>query len=126
MWYVFATFVMQNLFDTIKNAAAGLASNHEVITIIILVIVVQILSQIINLITFLVSQPLKVKIKGALDRQIHDKTIRLKALSFEDADTFFPAIDYTKWAETERQAFPADERHAYPFSFFIYERINRV
>ena len=86
IWYVFATFVMQNLFDTIKNAAEGLASNREVITIIIMTIVVQILSQIINLITFLVSQPLKVKIKGALDKQIHDKTIRLKALSFEDAD----------------------------------------
>lgn len=43
---------------------------------------------------------------------------------FEDADTFFPEINYAEWKETERQDFPADEKHAYPYSFFTYERIR--
>lgn len=41
---------------------------------------------------------------------------------FEDADTFFPEIDYAEWNEVERQEFPADEKHAYPYSFVTYER----
>ncbi|MCD7976431.1 MAG: dihydrofolate reductase [Tannerellaceae bacterium] len=43
---------------------------------------------------------------------------------FEDADTFFPEINYAEWKEIERQDFPADEKHAYPYSFFTYERIR--
>ncbi len=42
--------------------------------------------------------------------------------SFEDADTFFPEIDLTLWEETEKQDFPADEKHAYPYTFINYQR----
>ena len=42
--------------------------------------------------------------------------------TFEDADTFFPEIDYSEWIETERQDFPADEKHAYPYTFVTYIR----
>ena len=42
--------------------------------------------------------------------------------TFEDADTFFPEIDYSEWIETERQDFPADEKHAYPYTFVSYIR----
>lgn len=41
---------------------------------------------------------------------------------FEDADTFFPEVDYTQWEEIERQDFPADEKHAYPYTFLTYVR----
>lgn len=41
---------------------------------------------------------------------------------FRDADTFFPAIDSSLWREVEREDFPSDERHAYPYSFVTYER----
>ena len=42
--------------------------------------------------------------------------------SFEDADTFFPEINYDEWEEIERREFPADDRHAYPFTFLTYNR----
>ena len=41
---------------------------------------------------------------------------------FPDADTFFPAIDPAVWEEVEREDFPADDRHAYPYSFVTYRR----
>ena len=42
--------------------------------------------------------------------------------TFEDADTFFPEVDFSLWEETERQDFPADEKHAYPYTFLTYIR----
>lgn len=43
---------------------------------------------------------------------------------FTDADTFFPAIDQTKWKLTKKDVHPKDARHAYDFSFCEYEKIN--
>ena len=34
-----------------------------------------------------------------------------------DADTFFPVLDAVEWEEVGREDRPADERHAYPYSF---------
>ncbi|OAV71055.1 Dihydrofolate reductase [Bacteroidales bacterium Barb7] len=42
--------------------------------------------------------------------------------TFADADTFFPVIDFSRWEETERQEFPADDRHDYPYTFLTYIR----
>ena len=42
--------------------------------------------------------------------------------AFEQADTFFPAIDYNQWREIEREEHKADERHPYDYSFVTYER----
>ncbi|NRD21314.1 dihydrofolate reductase [Winogradskyella eckloniae] len=39
---------------------------------------------------------------------------------FENADTFFPDIDKTKWKEVNRTTHEADEKHAYAFSFITY------
>ena len=41
---------------------------------------------------------------------------------FENADTFFPVVDWEQWEEVERQDFPADEKNAYPYSFITYVR----
>lgn len=42
--------------------------------------------------------------------------------SFENADTFFPEIDASKWQEVNRTDHNADENHAFSFSFITYER----
>lgn len=42
--------------------------------------------------------------------------------SFEDADTFFPAIDFTKWLEIKREDFKADETHSFDYSFVTYKK----
>lgn len=41
---------------------------------------------------------------------------------FKDADTFFPVVNWDLWEEVERQEFPADAKHAYPYTFLIYVR----
>lgn len=40
--------------------------------------------------------------------------------TYKDADTFFPEIDPEKWEETEREEYPADEKHACPYTFSTY------
>lgn len=41
-----------------------------------------------------------------------------------DGDTFFPALNPAEWRETSRADYPADERHAYAYSFLIYDRVE--
>ncbi|KOR39687.1 diacylglycerol kinase [Xanthomonas oryzae] len=40
----------------------------------------------------------------------------------DGADTHFPPIDPAAWSPVRRQFHPADDRHAYAFSFVDYER----
>jgi dihydrofolate reductase len=39
-----------------------------------------------------------------------------------DGDVFFPEIDPAIWELTGNQDFPADEKHAYPYSFQTWKR----
>lgn len=36
-------------------------------------------------------------------------------------DTYFPEVQSATWKEVSRRHHPADERHAFPFDFVIYE-----
>ena len=40
--------------------------------------------------------------------------------TFDHADTFFPAIDENQWLLTQQDDFPADDRHACPYTFQTY------
>ena len=48
---------------------------------------------------------------------IADKIYITRVHATLDGDTFFPAIDKSKWALEENIDFEADDKHAYPFSF---------
>jgi dihydrofolate reductase len=39
-----------------------------------------------------------------------------------DGDTYFPGYNKSDWKEVSRTHHAADERHAYPFDFVVYER----
>lgn len=39
------------------------------------------------------------------------------------ADAYFPVINLQEWKEVNRESHPADEKHAYDYSFIDYERI---
>ena len=39
-------------------------------------------------------------------------------------DTFMPEFDMTHWRETSSQSFAADEKHAHPYRFSVYDRIR--
>lgn len=41
---------------------------------------------------------------------------------FEDADAFFPAIDENKWKLASNQDYFKDDRHAYDYSFQLWQR----
>ena len=41
-----------------------------------------------------------------------------------DADVFFPNIDHTHWKLVWEEAHPADEKHAYAYTFQKYERVE--
>jgi dihydrofolate reductase len=41
---------------------------------------------------------------------------------FDDADIFFPAINFDGWEEVEHEEHPSDERHAYAYTFHTYLR----
>ena len=42
--------------------------------------------------------------------------------TFDDADTFFPTINPSEWKIANSQEMPADEKHAYPYTFVTYTR----
>lgn len=42
---------------------------------------------------------------------------------FPGADVFFPQIDLSKWHETSREHFDANERNAYAFDVVTYEKV---
>ena len=37
-------------------------------------------------------------------------------------DAFFPKLDFSEWTLVAEERHPADEQHAYPFSFLTYDR----
>ncbi|NRR90302.1 dihydrofolate reductase [Winogradskyella undariae] len=44
--------------------------------------------------------------------------------TFENADTFFPKIDETRWREVSRTTHEADDKHKYSFSFITYLKMT--
>lgn len=42
--------------------------------------------------------------------------------TFEDADTFFPKIDFEDWVLREEDKHRADDKHLYPYTFLTYSR----
>lgn len=42
--------------------------------------------------------------------------------TFEEADTFFPEVDYSQWEIVKCEDFPADEKHPYSYAFVEYQR----
>ena len=41
---------------------------------------------------------------------------------FDNADTFFPEIDFSEWELVEEENHEADERHKYAYAFLKYKR----
>ncbi len=61
--------------------------------------------------------------KEALENDLIDRMYVTHVNENFEADTFFPEIN-SKWNKTEEEFFEADERHAYPYSFAVYEKMN--
>lgn len=53
---------------------------------------------------------------------IADRIYMTRVHAVLDGDTFFPAIDESQWALTSHLDFPADDKHAYAYSFQLWQR----
>lgn len=42
--------------------------------------------------------------------------------TFDDADTFFPGIDFEQWELLGKETHRADEKHLYAYTFSVYKR----
>lgn len=45
--------------------------------------------------------------------------------NFPDADAHFPVLKPSEWKLISEEEHPADEKHRYPYSFCVYERLNK-
>ena len=54
--------------------------------------------------------------------EIADKIYLTRVDATLDADTFFPEFDKTKWELTMKEDFSKDEKHAFDYSFQLWER----
>ena len=57
--------------------------------------------------------------------EIADKIYMTRVHATLEGDTFFPAIDETKFLLTHNQDFAVDEKHKYAYSFQTWERIQK-
>lgn len=61
--------------------------------------------------------------KDALSKA--DRLYRTEVHAEIEGDTYFPSINSSDWSETMREDCPADERHAYPYSFVTLDRSHQ-
>lgn len=40
----------------------------------------------------------------------------------DNADTFFPKVNFEEWTEVSHESYPADEKHSHPYAFVDYVR----
>ena len=60
----------------------------------------------------------------ALDKNLVDKMYVTHIDKEFDGDTFFPEIEDSKWKSTWKENHTTDEKHLYPFTFVVYEKMN--
>jgi dihydrofolate reductase len=62
--------------------------------------------------------------KQALEEDLMDRLYLTRIHANVEGDVFFPDLDPQQWKETRSEHHPADERHAYPFTFLVLERVR--
>jgi dihydrofolate reductase len=53
---------------------------------------------------------------------VADKIYMTRVDMVADGDAYFPVIDESKWQMTSHRDFPVDNKHAYAYSFQVWER----
>jgi len=43
-----------------------------------------------------------------------------------EGDTFYPELDTSRWEKISAQSFPADEKNNYPYTFEVWEKIDKI
>ncbi len=61
--------------------------------------------------------------REALEKQLVQRLYLTRVHTHVEGDTRFPEVPPQQWREVAREEHPADERHAYAFTFLTLERI---
>ncbi len=61
--------------------------------------------------------------REALEKQLVQRLYLTRVHTHVEGDTRFPEVAPQQWREVAREEHPADERHAYAFTFLTLERI---
>ncbi|MBL4668408.1 MAG: dihydrofolate reductase [Flavobacteriales bacterium] len=62
--------------------------------------------------------------KEALEKDLIDKMYITQVHQEFEGDTFFPKIDNTVWKKVSETNNPVDEKHQFPYSFVVYEKLS--
>ncbi len=62
--------------------------------------------------------------KEALAKNLIDKMYITHVHENFEADTFFPALDLTKWEILKSDHHPNDEKHKHSYTFAVYQKLN--
>ncbi len=52
-----------------------------------------------------------------------DQVLLTRVHAVLEGDSFFPELDMNEWQLVSSEPHPADERHAYAYTFMVYERV---
>ena len=66
---------------------------------------------------------------GEIFKQTMDKIDRIyltRVHTTIEGDTIYPQIDPLKWQKTNEQSFPADQKNNYPYTFEVWEKIEKI
>lgn len=58
--------------------------------------------------------------------EIADRIYLTRVHATVDGDTFYPEIDPAKWAQIKADSFPADDKNNYPYTFEVWEKIDKA
>ena len=60
----------------------------------------------------------------ALEKKLIDKMYITHVKQSFEGDTYFPKINEKEWVKIKETSYLADDKHPYPYSFTVYEKIN--
>ena len=66
---------------------------------------------------------------GEIFKQTMDKIDRIyltRVHTTIEGDTIYPEIDLLKWKKTNEQPFPADQKNNYPYTFEVWEKMEKI
>jgi dihydrofolate reductase len=66
---------------------------------------------------------------GEIFKQTMEKVDRIyltRVHTIVEGDTSYPQLDTSKWKLMKEQSFPADEKNNYPYTFEVWEKIDKA
>ena len=62
--------------------------------------------------------------KEALEKNLIDKMYITHVKQTFEGDTYFPEINELEWKKIKETIYPVDDKHPYPYSFTVYEKMH--